>query len=275
MRSRHLVDAADPIDPFQDAFSRSRRSGRQSAPRTCRLASGRLPRGRPPGARHLPRSGRGAHTSCGRFVQWFVRPSPGLTRSTMRSRRAPRAGGRDRAYEPREASIRSSDSGLGHRSRVARRARSLAWQSGRASALVNQVDDDVVRNESAGGHLERDRLPGAFRPTLRASRSMSPVEICGTPSFAQRRCAWVPLPAPGGPIKTRRMAPYAALRPRICAGRAPARALVVASNQMRLDLIDGIERDADDDHDRRSTKRERDLEVLPKYVGQHAHDRDV
>src|SRR3954451_19768194 len=39
----------------------------------------------------------------------------------------------------------------------------------------------------------------------RAARSMSPVEICGMPNFSRMKLAWVPLPAPGGPRRIKRM----------------------------------------------------------------------
>src|SRR5262249_5453273 len=42
-------------------------------------------------------------------------------------------------------------------------------------------------------------------PARCASRSMSPVEICGTPKRSPSRRACVPLPAPGGPIITTRI----------------------------------------------------------------------
>jgi hypothetical protein len=38
-----------------------------------------------------------------------------------------------------------------------------------------------------------------FVPADTAARSMSPVEICGTPSATESRLACVPFPAPGGP----------------------------------------------------------------------------
>ena len=42
-------------------------------------------------------------------------------------------------------------------------------------------------------------------PALTAARSMSPVEICGMPNFSLMKVAWVPLPAPGGPRRIKRM----------------------------------------------------------------------
>ncbi len=42
-------------------------------------------------------------------------------------------------------------------------------------------------------------------PALTAARSMSPVEICGMPNFSLMKLAWVPLPAPGGPNRIKRI----------------------------------------------------------------------
>ncbi|HKB96291.1 MAG TPA: nucleoside monophosphate kinase, partial [Rhizomicrobium sp.] len=36
-----------------------------------------------------------------------------------------------------------------------------------------------------------------------AARNMSPVESCGSPRFSVSILDWVPLPAPGGPNRTR------------------------------------------------------------------------
>ena len=48
-------------------------------------------------------------------------------------------------------------------------------------------------------------MPSAFLPnsvpSLIAARSISPVEICGISYSFDMNCAWVPLPAPGGPNK--------------------------------------------------------------------------
>ena len=38
-------------------------------------------------------------------------------------------------------------------------------------------------------------------PRAAASRSISPVEMCGSPYAATMRSAWVPLPAPGPPSR--------------------------------------------------------------------------
>ena len=45
--------------------------------------------------------------------------------------------------------------------------------------------------------------PSSVLP-LTLARKMSPVEMAGTPSLPAMICAWVPLPAPGGPSSTTR-----------------------------------------------------------------------
>src|SRR5262245_54624898 len=42
-------------------------------------------------------------------------------------------------------------------------------------------------------------------PAFTAARSISPVEICGMPNFSRMKFACVPLPAPGGPRRIKRM----------------------------------------------------------------------
>src|SRR3954468_5827894 len=73
-----------------------------------------------------------------------------------------------------------------------------------------------------------------------ASRSMSPVAMCGIPTSAEMRFAWVPLPAPGGPRMTTSRA----------TGRLLQESLVVAHHRLRLHLTHGVERDAHHDEDR-------------------------
>ena len=92
-------------------------------------------------------------------------------------------------------------------------------------------------------------------PAAMASRSMSPVEMRGTPRCAASRAACVPFPAPGGPRKmTRGRAPARALRASVghgSSGPCPAReAVVVAHDELRLDLGDGVHGHAHDDQQR-------------------------
>src|SRR3954471_17388791 len=81
-------------------------------------------------------------------------------------------------------------------------------------------------------------------PLAIASRSMSPVAMCGIPASAEMRLAWVPLPAPGGPRMTMSSAKVALLQ----------ESLVVAHHHLRLHLAHGVERDAHHDEDRGATE---------------------
>src|SRR5207245_11664891 len=122
---------------------------------------------------------------------------------------------------------------------------------------------------SSGTSAPRSIYRLASRPSLvpaaRASRSMSPVATCATPHSPASARAWVPLPAPGGPRKTRRM---------LAARERPARArlgpleeaLVVAHQEVRLHMAHGVERNADHDQEGRDAelegKGERSKEVV-------------
>src|SRR5579862_3183028 len=88
-------------------------------------------------------------------------------------------------------------------------------------------------------------------PAAKCSRSMSPVEMWATPRDCRRSLAWVPFPEPGGPnimrhslerggaigwarglSDTASPPPYPA-RPR-------RKSFIVAHDQLRLDLVDGV-----------------------------------
>src|SRR6185369_13510437 len=89
-------------------------------------------------------------------------------------------------------------------------------------------------------------------PSATASRSMSPVEICGIACTSASRFAWVPLPLPGGPMKM--------IRNRLSSTSADASALhesvVVAHDELRLDLLDRVHGHTDDDQQRRAAEVE-------------------
>src|SRR6187200_2788683 len=76
---------------------------------------------------------------------------------------------------------------------------------------------------------------------------MSPVEIAGIPKCWATNLAWVPLPAPGGPISTS-----------LTGGTAPSsqESFVVALLQLALDLLHRVQRDADHDEDRGAAEGE-------------------
>ena len=70
--------------------------------------------------------------------------------------------------------------------------------------VLDHADRDLVRHEVAGVH-ELLRLEAQPVPSLTLARKMSPVEIFGTAKCDAMNCAWVPLPAPGGPTSTSRI----------------------------------------------------------------------
>src|SRR5512134_3310763 len=110
---------------------------------------------------------------------------------------------------------------------------------------------------------------------------MSPVEMWGTPSSSERSFACVPFPAPGGPRRMRIMRGSGRARPAVRGGRdgscvdgppggelaaADARAtragepLVVPGDEVPLDLLDRVERDAHHDEERGAAEVELHLE---------------
>src|SRR5919107_1457739 len=94
------------------------------------------------------------------------------------------------------------------------------------------------------------------RPATLA-RKMSPVEIAGTPKWVATTLAWVPLPAPGGPMRIRRTPPPPR-RDRRQADRPASteEPLVIALLQLALDLLHGVEGDADHDQQRGAAEGE-------------------
>src|SRR6185436_19501397 len=107
-----------------------------------------------------------------------------------------------------------------------------------------------------------------------AARSMSPVEIAGTPRRAARSCAWVPFPAPGGPRRTIR-APSRRLPSSAAPPTDPSllhEPLIVAHHELALDLLDRVHRDADHDEERRAAEVEVDPHALGEPVGERARD---
>src|SRR5262245_20751002 len=112
--------------------------------------------------------------------------------------------------------------------------------------------------------------------SLIASRRMSPVEIFNRARSRANRPACVPFPAPGGPIMMT-FRPIAYLCLYRAAGSSPTssnprllhEAVVVAHDQLRLDLLHGVHRYADHDQQRRAAEVERDAEALRKPRRQH------
>src|SRR5687768_1041050 len=94
---------------------------------------------------------------------------------------------------------------------------------------------------------------------------MSPVEIFGIPCSRANRSAWVPLPAPGGPITTTLRATSAA--PSTDSGLFHE-AIVVPHDQLRLHLVHRVHGDAHDDQERRAPEEERHAQALREPLRQ-------
>src|SRR5215210_6727725 len=119
-------------------------------------------------------------------------------------------------------------------------------------------------------------------PELTASRSISPVEIAGTPSWLASRVAWVPLPAPGGPSRTILGRPLRAI-PKLVAGSLSAppttdatlfhEPFVVAHHELAFDLLDRIHRHADHDEERGAAEVELDPQTLGEPIWEVGSER--
>src|SRR5580658_2412766 len=123
----------------------------------------------------------------------------------------------------------------------------------------------AIRSTSSAGSL----------PAALAARSMSPVEICGIFHWAQTRFACVPLPEAGGPTNTTRIASVLSDSNARRTSTAARKPLVVARDEMRLDLVDRVESHSHHDHDRRPTPPEGDVELLADDARYDANDGDV
>src|SRR4051794_12553400 len=91
-------------------------------------------------------------------------------------------------------------------------------------------------------------VPSAV-PSLTCARSMSPVARYGRSKSRRRRSAWVPLPAPGGPMRMR-------FSSAMKGENLLQEAFVVPHHELRLELLHGVERHADHDEDRRAAEEE-------------------
>src|SRR4051812_45274930 len=99
-------------------------------------------------------------------------------------------------------------------------------------------------------------------PSAIASRSMSPVEMCGMACWAASRFACVPFPLPGGPMKM--MFRAKPLSPPPADPAALHEPVIVAHDQLRLDLLDRIHGHAHHDQQRRAAE----VEVEPHSGGE-------
>src|SRR5262245_46499505 len=87
---------------------------------------------------------------------------------------------------------------------------------------------------------------------------MSPVEIAGILKCSATNLAWVPLPAPGGPISTSLIGggSFRGRPSRRSGWTSSQEPFVVALLQLALDLLHRVQRDADHDEDRGAAEGE-------------------
>src|SRR6202043_2652135 len=110
----------------------------------------------------------------------------------------------------------------------------------RASIMRTTRSSGTSPPASMIGLASRPRAPSGGT----SSRSMSPAATCGMLRRTATRDAWVPLPLPGGPNIN------AIIR------RSLDEPLVLAHQELGLDLFHGVQRDAHDDEDGRAAEVE-------------------
>ena len=241
-RSSDVVDRPGRVD--LDDRARCRRADEQAAARR----------------RHRGRAGVGLSSS-----RWNSSP-PRVAdprRSAGRSRRARcgRSAAGAPAGEPPDDLVVVDDQlehdvELRRRGSAQHRRRARRLRHGAREAVEQEARARVVLGEPVAHHRDGDlvghRSPASMYslacspsgvPSLTLARKMSPVEIFGTPRCSAMNCACVPLPAPGGP--------------QAATSRTSARKpFVVAQLQLALDLLHGLEADADDDQHGGAAERE-------------------
>src|SRR5579871_3293890 len=130
-------------------------------------------------------------------------------------------------------------------------------------------------------------------PAATAARSISPVESWTMPYRSTSRCAWVPLPDPGGPRRIsligvrppavgERNSPvvWVLTAPRALAAAAPQfrlpdQPLILMGEQIALNLRHGVHGDTDHDQKRCTTKVEGHRSVGNQNFGDQADDRKI
>src|SRR2546428_1799514 len=98
-------------------------------------------------------------------------------------------------------------------------------------------------------------------PAWISALSMSPVAMCGMPKCERSMLAWVPLPLPGAPYKSRFTQPLRPFGPpphtvgRSCLqGTSLDETAVLTHHQLRLQLLHRVEGDAHEDQDRSASE---------------------
>src|SRR5579863_5093109 len=138
----------------------------------------------------------------------------------------------------------------------------------------------ILSTSESGTSSPRSMIGLAFMPSgvplATCSRSISPVERCGTEYLAASFFACVPFPAPGGPSKiTARLSSsggrfsgttglVAMLLPPAAQPALPSKSFVIPHDQLRFQLLHGVHGYADDDQQRRTAKIELHLQTFKK-----------
>src|ERR1044072_3839023 len=151
---------------------------------------------------------------------------------------------------------------------------------GSVSSAYPMMPETISSETSSPASITALALRPVGVPSLTAVRSMSPVDNCVMPRSETRRCACVPLPAPGGPSKMIFMAfPYApglfwlsqpALEPRLLDEIA-----ILMRNQVALDLGHGVHRHVDHDQQAGSAQIEGNARPRDQELGDQADDRKI
>src|ERR1017187_6220743 len=140
-----------------------------------------------------------------------------------------------------------------------------AWASGSANRRSTSCSTTSSRTRAPECIVAATRTPNAL-PSRICSRSMSPVDICGTSRQFLRRLACVPFPEPGEPNKTTACVMESCVASECAAAPAnppcPGRkALVMAHDQLRFNLVDGIHGHAH--HDQQGSAAKVKVHVQP------------
>src|SRR5580658_5461405 len=138
----------------------------------------------------------------------------------------------------------------------------------------------ILSTSESGTSSPRYMIGLAFIPSgvplAMCSRSMSPVERCGTEYLPASFFACVPFPAPGGPRKiTARLSSSAGrfsgttglvaiVLPSTAQPALPSKTFVIPHHQLRFELLDRIHGHADDDQERGAAEVKLHAQTLEK-----------
>src|SRR5260370_36688268 len=101
-----------------------------------------------------------------------------------------------------------------------------------------------------------------FEPWRIPSRSMSPVEMWGIPRQCVSNLAWVPLPEPGEPNRTRAITMLERAPAPANAAGAGSEPFIVPHDELRFHLVDGIHGDTHHDQQRGAAEVESDAQSI-------------